>query len=182
MHVLNFGFKKRLRENVLNPSLAIFAPFQQKYLSAGKWKAPVDGSGVDSAGSGCCVAAPSPVTSLSLIGGGGVITLLCMCLEKHLKEEGCASLGGLLSSLSPPGWWAPRCCSPWWLQHPSHPLFCLFCNKTGCFFPPPPAKIHPETLHQGLWRLHALTFGCWFVYICYSELWTSKRIKEGLLC
>lgn len=38
------------------------------------------GSAADLAGSerGCCVAAPSPVTSLSLI-GGVVITLLCVC-------------------------------------------------------------------------------------------------------
>lgn len=89
------------RENVLNPapSLAIFAPFQQKYLSAGKLAAPVDGSWTCLV-AGCCVAAPSPVTSLSLIGrvDGGVITLLCMCLEKHLREDGCASLSCLLSS------------------------------------------------------------------------------------
>lgn len=24
-------------------------------------------------------------------------------------------------------------CWPWWLEDPSHPLFCLFCNKMGCF-------------------------------------------------
>lgn len=73
MHVLNFGFKKRLRENVLNPSLAIFAPFQQKYLAAGKLKAPVDGSGVDSAGSGllCCSSLPSDIFIFNWGGGGG---------------------------------------------------------------------------------------------------------------
>lgn len=26
-------------------------------------------------------------------------------------------------------------CWPWWLQHPSHPLFCLLGNKNGVFFP-----------------------------------------------
>lgn len=24
-------------------------------------------------------------------------------------------------------------CWPWWLEDPSHPLFCLFCNKMECF-------------------------------------------------
>lgn len=68
------------------------------------------GSAVDLAGSGCCVAAPSPVTSLSLI-GGGVITLLRICgVPGKAPERGRMRLPEqLLSSVSPPGWRAPRC-------------------------------------------------------------------------
>lgn len=72
-------------------------------------------------------------------------------------------------------------CWPWWLEDPSHPLFCLFCNKMGCFSLLL-QKNSPKTLHWGLWHFHVLTFGWWFIYICYSMLWTSKRMKEGLLC
>lgn len=28
---------------------------------------------------------------------------------------------------------AHSACWPWWLEDPSHPLFCLCCNKVGCF-------------------------------------------------
>lgn len=61
------------------------------------------------------------------------------------------------------------------------PPFCLFCNKMGCF-PLLLQKNSPKTLHWGLWHFHVLTFGWRFIYICYSMLWTSKRMREGLLC
>lgn len=81
------------RENVFNPELvggAVVSDFQQKYLSAEIVKAPVD-AGVapwTRLVAGCCVAAPSPVTSLSLI-GGGVIKLLCICgVPEKAPERG----------------------------------------------------------------------------------------------
>lgn len=51
----------------------------------------------------------------------------------HLPQlhSGCNHI--LSASISPPGS-GPHCaCWPWWLEDPSHPLFCLFCNKMGCF-------------------------------------------------
>lgn len=97
---------------------------------------------------GCCVAAPSPVTSLSLIGRvGGVITLLCMCLEKHLREDGCASLSCLLSSgvagptvpAGPGG-------------YNTHPILysAYFAIKRGVFFPPSSCKNSPRDPPPGI--------------------------------
>lgn len=101
-------------------------------------------------------------------------------LWKHLREEA-APPSAATSSISPPGSGPHSAYWPWWLGDPSHPLFCLFCNKMGCFslllqtFHP-----RPSTEDCGIsmyWRLAAGSY-----YICYSMLWTSKRMKEGLLC
>lgn len=100
--------KERLRENVLNPSLAILAPFQQKYLSAGKLKAPVDGSGVDSAGSGllCCSSLPSDIFIFNWRGGN----YTPLHVPGTAPESGRMRLPGLPPPpLSPPGGGGPRC-------------------------------------------------------------------------
>lgn len=98
---------------------------------------------------GCCAAAPSPVTSLSLI-GGGVITLLCMCLEQHLKADGCASLGCLLppSPLQGGGPTVPA--GPG--GYNTHPILysAYFAIKTGCFFPPSSCKNSPRDPPPGI--------------------------------
>lgn len=103
------------RENVLNPapSLAIFAPFQQKYLSAGKLAAPVDGSVLDLAGSGllCCSSLPSDIFIFNWKGGGGNYTPLHV--PGKAPERGrmrLPELPPLLRGGGPHG-----ACWPWWL-------------------------------------------------------------------
>lgn len=128
----------------------------------------------------------------------GVITPVCITarLEKKKKntwereEEdappraaAAAASSAAACILLLEGGGAPRCLLALVaIEDPSQPPFCLFCNKMGCYSLLLRKKIHPETLRWGLWRFHVLTFGCWFIYICYSMLWTSKRMKEGLLC
>lgn len=113
------------------------------------------GRAVDVAGSGllCCSSLPSDIFIFNWrwgVGGvGGNYTPLR--LPGNAPERGRMRLPRqppllrLLQGGGPHG-----ACWPWWLQHPSHPLFCLFCNKTLFFFPPPPAKISPKDPPPGI--------------------------------
>lgn len=67
------------------------------------------GNAVDLAGSGllCCSSLPSDIFICNRRGLHSSAS--AARLEKHLKEDGCGSLSCLLSSISPPGWRAPRC-------------------------------------------------------------------------
>lgn len=68
------------------------------------------------------------------------IVIMPLCITGHLKKnhlrEEDASPSAATSS-PPPSLFKDAgphsACWPWWLEDPSHPLFCLFCNKMGCF-------------------------------------------------
>lgn len=67
--------------------------------------------------------------------------------EKHLRDRAAPSFSSHILPLPPSllqdwgfgggggvrGGGAHSACWPWWLEDPSHPLFCLCCNKVGCF-------------------------------------------------
>lgn len=82
----------------------------------------------------CCGSLPSDI----FIFNWSVITFTRLhrgVLWKHLREKD-APPSAATSSL-PPSLLQEQgphsACWPWWLEDPSHPLFCLFCNKMGCF-------------------------------------------------
>lgn len=82
----------------------------------------------------CCGSLPSDI----FIFNWRVITFTRLhrgVLWRHLREEDAPPSAAtsslpefLLQDRGP-----HSACWPWWLEDPSYPLFCLFCNKTGCF-------------------------------------------------
>lgn len=146
--------RKEYRENVWNwksmvLSLAISYCFQQKILYEISSQITPIHSRIEHTFNGCSTLAFPRLSHSELLCCGSlpsdififnwsVITLVCIAvrLEKTPERGGCTSLGShiLSASLSLQGSWGPHsACWPWWLEDPSHPLFCLFCNKMGCF-------------------------------------------------